>query len=256
MKRFERTRIWLAENGLAWTLLYQWRMMLGRLARRADARLRAREARLGLPGANPVALNLRKWDSYDWSKAGEEWTPSEEWKQALVRDVMHKYIEPGRTVLEIGPGGGRWTEFLQKLARRLVLADLSPTCIELCKKRFAGCSNIEYFVTQGNHLPFLADASMDYVWSFDVFVHIGPQDVEKYLQEFHRVLVRGGRGIIHHPREGGSPDGFRASMTAELFSDLARRAGLKVVAQLTAWGDRGQFDLERYRDVITVFEKP
>ncbi|MBU1695355.1 MAG: hypothetical protein KJ726_06180 [Verrucomicrobia bacterium] len=60
MKRFERTRIWLAENGLVWTMWYQWRMRLDRLARRADKRLRAREARLGLPGTNPVVLNLRK----------------------------------------------------------------------------------------------------------------------------------------------------------------------------------------------------
>ena len=70
MKRFERTRIWLSENGVLWTLMYQARLTLGRLAERLDRQLRRREEQYGLPGTNPVKLNLRKWETYDWSKAG------------------------------------------------------------------------------------------------------------------------------------------------------------------------------------------
>ncbi|OQA24040.1 MAG: putative methyltransferase [Verrucomicrobia bacterium ADurb.Bin345] len=256
MKRFERTRIWLSENGVLWTLMYQARLTLGRLAERLDRQLRRREEQYGLPGTNPVKLNLRKWETYDWSKAGEEWTESEAWKQALVTDVMAKHIQPSGTILEIGPGAGRWTEFLQKRAGRLLLADLSPKCIELCRERFSECSNIEYHVTDGSRLEFIRDGSVDSIWSFDVFVHIGPPETEKYIAEFARILKPGGRGLVHHPREGGGPDGFRSSMTARLFAEMTERHGMKVVGQITRWGGNNEFNLERFRDVVTVFEKP
>lgn len=256
MKRFERTKIWLSQNGVIWTALYQARMTLGRLAERLDRQLRKREQKYALPGTNPVELNLRKWETYDWGKEGEEWTESEAWKQALISDVLMKYIQPSRKVLEIGPGAGRWTETLQKIAGRLLLADLSTRCIELCKQRFAQATHIEYFVTDGSSLSFIPDRSVDYVWSYDVFVHIGPRETERYLAEFSRILVSGGRGIIHHPREGGSPDGFRSSMTDKLFADMVAKSGMRVVAQITSWGKNNEFNLERFRDVITVFEKP
>ncbi len=256
MKRFERTRIWLSQNGAIWTAMYHARVALGRLSDRLDRLLRKREQKYGLPGTNPVELNLRKWDTYDWGKAGEEWTQSEPWKQALISEVLVKYVPPSGTVLEIGPGAGRWTEALQRIASRLLLADLSPRCIEICKERFSQCANIEYFVTDGSSLNFIPDRSVGCIWSYDVFVHIGPRETEQYLAEFSRVLAPGGRGIIHHPREGGSPNGFRSNMTDKIFADMVRKNGMKVVSQITSWGKNNEFNLEWFRDVITVFEKP
>ncbi len=97
--------------------------------------------------------------------------------------------------------------------------DVSEKCIELCQKRFAGCDNIEFFVNDGVSLAFIADETVDFIWSFNVFVHISPQDTEKYLMGFKRILKKGGRGIIHHPKEGGYYGGWRSNMTDKLFSD-------------------------------------
>src|SRR5262245_45405246 len=74
---------------------------------------------------NSVEANLDRWTGWDWSALGEEWNASSEWKQALIDDVLLTTIPPGGTVLEIGPGGGRWSEALAARAERLVLVDVT-----------------------------------------------------------------------------------------------------------------------------------
>lgn len=202
-----------------------------------------------------VTRNCEVWQNYDWEKGGEEWTKSPEWKQSLIDEVMLRYIEPGRTVLEIGPGAGRWTETLQKIARRLILVDLSDKCVELCKKRFSQCDNIEYFVNDGVLLSFIPSETIDFIWSFDVFVHISPHDTEKYIMEFSRALKKGGHGIIHHAKDGGLHGGWRSRMTAGLFADILTAHGLTLVSQFDSWGDNEEFNVRGHHDIITVFEK-
>lgn len=204
---------------------------------------------------NSVEDNREQWGEWDWSRCGEEWTVSAEWKQALIDEVMLRHIESGKDVLEIGPGGGRWTAVLQPISARVIVVDLTEQAIEVCRQRFADATNIEYHVNDGSSLSFLPDASVDYVWSFDVFVHISPPDIDTYLGEFARVLRPGGAGIIHHAREGGRHGGLRSAMTAELFAKMVRDHGMTVTAQIDRWGDEGQYDLEAHHDVITVFQK-
>ena len=61
---------------------------------------------------NSAVENRDRWERWDWTSLGEEWSASPEWKQGLVDDVLLPNIPPGGTVLEIGPGGGRWSEVL------------------------------------------------------------------------------------------------------------------------------------------------
>jgi hypothetical protein len=69
--------------------------------------------------------NRERWNRWDWSRMGVEWTASEEWKQALVDEVLLPTIPPGGTVVEIGPGSGRWSVIVQPRAERLVLVGVS-----------------------------------------------------------------------------------------------------------------------------------
>jgi ubiquinone/menaquinone biosynthesis C-methylase UbiE len=215
------------------------------------------ERAYNLPGFNSVRRNYQLWQTWNWESLGEEWTVSEQWKAALIDDVLLKYIRPeaGETVLEIGPGGGRWTETLQQISPHLIIVDLSDKCIELCKKRFMHRTNLEYFVNDGTDLRFVAECSISYIWSFDVFVHISPPDVEKYLAEFGRVLRRGGRGVIHHANGGTMHGGWRSRMTAELCAQMLQRHGLTLVTQFDSWGDRNQHSVRGFKDIISVFEK-
>jgi len=195
------------------------------------------------------------WQNWDWKKEGEEWTISRQWRQSLIDEVLLKYIEREKTVLEIGPGSGRWTETLQKISKHLICVDLADKCIDLCKKRFSQFDNIEFFVNDGSNLDFITSDTIDFIWSFDVFVHIAPKETQKYLMEFKRVLKKGGRAVIHHPKEGGVHGWHRSGMTAELFSEMLKKHGFTLIDQFESWGDKRQFDVRRCHDIITVFKK-
>ncbi len=67
------------------------------------------------------------------------------------------------------------------------------------------------------------------------------------------MLRKGGRGIIHHAKEGGRHGGLRSAMSDELFASMVHQNGMGVVTQFDSWGD-GKFDVRVHRDVITVFE--
>ena len=204
---------------------------------------------------NTIRDNAATWGDYDWSYGGDEWTDSAEWKQALVEEVMFAYVQPDSVVVEIGPGSGRWSEHLQRRARRLILVDVAQPCLDLCRERFAGATNVELRLTSGNGLDFLSENEIDHIWSFDVFVHINPTDINSYLRSMRRVLKPGGCAVIHHAKEGIGSNGWRSAMTDEFFAYLVGKNGLRLVRQLDSWGG-GQFGLSSHHDVISIFEKP
>jgi SAM-dependent methyltransferase len=146
---------------------------------------------------NSVDDNRVSWADWDWSQRGEEWSLSDEWKAALIDDVIGRWIPRGSKVVEIGPGAGRWSEALASRASRLILVDISERPLELCRERLSTASNVEYVLSAGTELPGIANGSIDAVWSFDVFVHLAPRDQAAYLEEIGRVLAPGGVAVVH-----------------------------------------------------------
>ena len=128
------------------------------------------------------------------------------------------------------------------------------------------------------------DADVDYLWSYDCFVHIGPEDTAGYLRDIHRVLKPGGEAVIHHAgrnhrmlavdgmRQFGplalslynrfsvgewtTTDGWRSAMSKERFAQLARQAGLEVVRQQQDFGPGNAFAVRRFGDWITTMRRP
>lgn len=206
--------------------------------------------------SHSVKANRRLWGSYDWSEKGEEWTRKaenpEQWLTSLLDNMLYKYMDKGTEILEIGPGAGRWTEYLQPIAKRLVLVDITPKCITMCKERFAGRDgNIEYHVIDGD-IAFIPDSSLDRVWSYDVFVHVNPSDTGRYIKNISRILRPGGLAVIHHGSwdeyEGGAVVGFRSRTTAAAVQGFVSKAGLTLVEQ-------NRDLVHKKGDVITVIRK-
>jgi SAM-dependent methyltransferase len=256
VNRLNELRVLRNANGLLWATYFLVNRAAAAVAAFADARMQTREQRFRLPGINSVSRNRELWDRADWAQKGEQWSPSDEWKQGLASETFSKYVPANAVVLEIGPGAGRWSELLQPGARELVLVDISPRCLQLCRERFDGCTNVTYHMVQSPSLQMLSDASIDFMWSFDVFVHIAPADTTSYLNELARVMRRDAIGIIHHPGQGRTHGGYRSAVTAEWFIAAVKAAGLQFVRQFDSWGENGQFDVRLHRDAITVFRRP
>jgi ubiquinone/menaquinone biosynthesis C-methylase UbiE len=153
-----------------------------------------------------IEENRSAWgESYDWPLAGEEW--SQWWGGARMQwygTILPRIsaFVPADTILEIAPGHGRWTVFLKHLCKRLIIVDLAEECINVCKRRFAECSHISYFVNDGKSLEMIADNSIDFIFSFDSLVHVEDEAIKSYIGEFAKKLKPDGAVFLHHSNLG------------------------------------------------------
>ena len=228
---------------------------------RIDERMLAIEGRRGVLGPahrrwtqHSVTTNRDVWSGWAWEQGGEEWTASQAWKDSLIEHVLEPTMPRGATILEIGPGAGRWTETLYGRAAQLVLADITDTTLELCRERLGDPPNVAYVRTDGSGLTGLAGDAVDAVWAFDTFVHIAPLDVAGYLADIRRVLRPGGIAVIHHSGRRDR-EGWRSPMTGALFAALAVEHGLAVERQFDTWGG-GRFGVRLQGDVVTQLRRP
>jgi len=246
----------LKENGARWCTLLLIYYAASGMAHRAFRWMDHIRRMHHLPGLNSAALNREIWDSWDWNRAGEEWTISERWKDSLIRCVLQTEIPHGAAVLEIGPGAGRWTEALLARCSKYTGVDISATCVERCRQRFAHASQAQFIVGSGRDLAPIADHSTDAIWSFDVFVHVNRAEVESYVKEFARVLRPGGLAVVHHGTVGGASGGWRSDLTAATLHELLSQHTFSVVKSFGRWSDGDATHDLQYGDVITIFEKP
>ncbi len=148
-----------------------------------------------------ISENRQTWDeAYDWSQAGDEWSAwwgsaRAQWSGCLLPRVF-PFLK-GR-ILEIAPGYGRWTQFLQAHCTSLIGIDLAQACVERCRDRFRQSPNLKFEVNDGFTLPMLEDGSIDFAFSFDSLVHAESDAMSSYAHELARVLKPGGVAFIHH----------------------------------------------------------
>ncbi|MEI9932489.1 MAG: class I SAM-dependent methyltransferase [Rhizomicrobium sp.] len=174
--------------------------VLSRIVQRALDMAERRRVPESLNGRDAnIRANRQKWDrDHPWPEDGDEWKglavdckiPYAEWKRSLIDTLIVPHVTSDMHVLEIAPGHGRWTETLLARAREVTAVDLSRNCLDHCRQRFLG-RNIAFFLTDGASLPPELTASIDFLWSYDAFVHMAPAIVEAYL---HRNRTRAETG--------------------------------------------------------------
>lgn len=108
--------------------------------------------------------------------------------------LLNERLAPfsSRTVLEIGSGIGRITEFLADAFGSVSGIDISPQMIERAKERLKNRPNLTLIATDGTTYPF-PRASFDFVFSVIVFQHMPSKEViQKNFREIGRVLKQTG----------------------------------------------------------------
>ncbi|MSR75262.1 MAG: methyltransferase domain-containing protein [Planctomycetes bacterium] len=217
------------------------------------------------------------WDSYAkrWDMHGDgdgvkrdgvlgvEWTPEARTQWVFDR-FARPFIKSGAKVLEIGPGGGKFSRMLTDAGVELTLCDISPVMLE---RAASVCSTQPHTaLLDGTGLQPFADNTFDLVFSFDVFIHIEAEEFYRYLAEANRVLKTGGvfsvhtstfesqYGMLaflrqmrdHHPQIGTRYGGRMYPLTGNVLSRFAEHNGFVVTDRSESWEDR---------DLVQAFTK-
>lgn len=223
--------------------------------------------------------NARRFKGGKGEHLGDAWNASEGEKMKigipgdqvvpyLDKKVFTPFLGKAEVILEIGPGGGRFTKILLPKCRKLIVADIAPSMLELLKERFRTDSKIQYQVLDGQGLSPLADESIDAAFSYAVFAHLQHWDIFNYLCELRRVLVPGGKAIIELPNTFSKfgwkrflrelpiqlnvhkQPGTVSLMTPEIVREFTERAGLILEDCLTEVSEDDCFALMRKPETV------
>lgn len=122
-------------------------------------------------------------DSYHETRLAPDAKRAVVW-QALWRYHFSKLIGPDDCVLDLGAGYGDFINTVQ--ARRRIAVDLWPGL------RDHAAPGVEVLITTADDLGAVADASVDYVFSSNLFEHLTRDQLTATLVELRRVLKPNG----------------------------------------------------------------
>jgi cyclopropane fatty-acyl-phospholipid synthase-like methyltransferase len=98
---------------------------------------------------------------------------------------------------EIGNGGGRVASKTIPRISQLVCFDLSEKMLNKAKDSLKEFTNVSFILTDGKSFPVQFSEKFDFVYSFDVFVHLDLHAIWNYFKEIKKILKKGGRVCLH-----------------------------------------------------------
>ena len=237
------------------------------------------------PGASNIEENRLFWDNYAerWSPRfvemddtrvepaekqdfleclGDEWGRKED-VEFVVTNYIYPYLTSESIAGELGCGGGRIAKRVAPRVKQLHCFDISEQMLNRARRALAGATNVQFVLLDSPQLPRELRSQIDFMYSFDVFVHLDLHMIWKYFQEFHAALRPAGRVFLHTTNlkaPGGwaffsSQDHYSATshyfICPEIVETFAELAGFRMLK--TSEADPSNFYLNR--DFLFVMEK-
>ena len=140
--------------------------------------------------------------------------------------------------------------------------DVLEENVAFTQKRIGMFAQASVMLVSGSDFQPIASETLTAIFCYDAMVHFSPDIVLSYLVDAARVLVPGGRALLHHanlyaPDTGkpghhyGNNPNARNHMTLALFEFFAQQAGLRILqTEAMRWGNIPDTDR------ITLLEKP
>jgi UDP-N-acetylglucosamine--N-acetylmuramyl-(pentapeptide) pyrophosphoryl-undecaprenol N-acetylglucosamine transferase len=163
-------------------------------------------------------------------------TGKEDFERLILGDKKLIDRLPGErkklVVLDIGSGIGRMTEMFAGEFGQVHGIDISPTMVEIARRRLGTLPNVSFKESEGDCVPY-GDNTFDLIFSYLVFQHIDDiVTLERYMNEIRRTLkpkgvakiqLRSGLGVRRWVWSYGVP------FSQESAARLAEEAGLQVL---------------------------
>lgn len=127
---------------------------------------------------------------------GDPEAPAESGLRTIRDRWLLRYVDPAKTALEIGPGGGRWTRYMLGF-RQLYVVDYHAELLAELRSNF-GQSHIIEILNNGTDFPGVPPGSVDFVFSFGVFVHLDLDVIRSYLESLRGVIHRETQVVIQY----------------------------------------------------------
>ncbi len=128
-----------------------------------------------------------------------EYPPANPVAWSSLLEPLLQHVKPGMTVCEIGSGTGLWTQHVIEKAGKYHAVDYAARLLyEAIEHRFSKhLGKLSLHHDEKAKLGGIPDASVDLVYSMDVFVHFKADLVHQFLESITRVLKPGGKALIH-----------------------------------------------------------
>jgi SAM-dependent methyltransferase len=131
-------------------------------------------------------------------------------------------LGPARRVLDVGAGNGRFA-LAAAPGRRIVAMEISSEAFAALRALAAGAPGPAACQASALRLPFRA-GSFDAVVSQDLVEHLHPDHLAQHLAEVHRVLVPGGRYLLHTPSALHGPSSLGLHLREYRVCEVGRAA--------------------------------
>jgi len=171
--------------------------------------------------------------------------PSPEWFAHIQDEVLPQATDGvtlGASVLELGPGWGASTQWLQSRVDRLVAVEYEQESVDRLAAQYAG-TNVEVLAGDASALQF-GDGSFDTVVTCTMLHHVPTRALQdKVLAEAFRVLRPGGVFLgsdslpsdgLHKFHEGDTynpvePAAFLTRLQTTGFAEITLRVGYNLI---------------------------
>lgn len=155
----------------------------------------------GLSLRERLAGNLLSWKLYHFLFADYSFLD-----RIFKLPIVREYLGPhAGTTLDFGCGGGTYTDLLSRKTDILVNADIQYHGLRRLSRRYRHYEKIHSLVSIASKIP-LADKSLDTIICLEVLEHLPEGEDRACLEEFARILRRGGKFILSTPVPPGYVD--------------------------------------------------
>ncbi len=193
---------------------------------------------------------------------GDEWGRIAD-VEKIIAEYIYPFITKESVVAEIGVGGARIASRVVDRTKEFYCFDISSEMLKRAKAVLANYSRVSYVLLEQPKFPDKFVGKFDFVYSFDVFVHLDLHSMWRYFNEIKIILKERGKAFIHTSNLK-APDGWKRFssqkaytveghyfVSPEIIDILVQLSNLRIIK--TSAIDTTNFYLNR--DYLVVLEK-